>query len=332
MTNFAYAIPDFAQLRESRAAIRYQSIVGSANLYIKALSDELISLNAAISSTDQLVANAITSAITALETDDLRENLEALAVLNAREPDHNTKKAIALYSKIANQLMEMCTDQLSQLHIKLHTGLFNVQSVSISDNRFRLAELADSRIGLAKELSVEQAALNEVVSDERILNEAIKLFEKMTFIDRIKPLFEQLAGLAGKPQTPETAAMEAGLAVAFKFLDEANELVKYRDLLRARQIVQTRIGQRQERVSSLEQQLRTNENHTRQLNDTQKVIPHQHTYVSETTKLVDTLSMFLKSIMPGTDDDMLKTGERLIERSQSLLAYMNILQGRWLRG
>src|SRR5476649_2395336 len=324
MSTQHYVTPDFALVRDSRESIRYQSIVGSSNLYIKALSNELVGLNAAVSSTDQLVANAITSAITVLETEDLQENLEALAVLNAREADASVKNAIKIYSKTANQLMELCTDQISNLHSTLQIGVFNVQSITISNNRFRLAELADKQVSLDKELSAEQVPLNALRGDEDILNEAIKVFEKVSFIDRLKPLLEQLTALIGnKPETPETAAMKAGLIVANKFLDEANELTKYRDLLKTRQIIQTRIDQRQERITSLK---------TRQLNDTQKVVPHREVYVREAGKLVDSLAAFLKAVMPSRNEDMLSIGNRLIEHCQALRAHMNVLQGRWMRG
>jgi len=333
MSTQHYVTPDFALVRDSRESIRYQSIVGSSNLYIKALSNELVGLNAAVSSTDQLVANAITSAITVLETEDLQENLEALAVLNAREADASVKNAIKIYSKTANQLMELCTDQISNLHSTLQIGVFNVQSITISNNRFRLAELADKQVSLDKELSAEQVPLNALRGDEDILNEAIKVFEKVSFIDRLKPLLEQLTALIGnKPETPETAAMKAGLIVANKFLDEANELTKYRDLLKTRQIIQTRIDQRQERITSLKTQLRDVHDKTRQLNDTQKVVPHREVYVREAGKLVDSLAAFLKAVMPSRNEDMLSIGNRLIEHCQALRAHMNVLQGRWMRG
>lgn len=333
MTTPSYVTPDFALIRESRESIRYQSIVGSANLYIKALSDELVGLNAAVSSTDQLVANAITSAITALETEDLHENLEALAVLTGREANEGVKNAIKQYSKTVNQLMELCTSQIAKLYTQLQNGVFNVQSITISNNRFRLAELADKQVSLNKELTTEQVPLDALRGDEDILNEAIKVFEKVTFIDRLKPLLEQLTKLMGdKPETPEAAAMKAGLIVANKFLDEANELTKYRDLLKARQIIQARIDQRQERVTSLKAQLRDVNDKTRQLNDTQKVVPHQQVYVHEANKLVESLSAFLKSGKPAANEDMLATGNRLIGQCHALRAYLNVLQGRWMRG
>ncbi|MGE8148233.1 alpha-xenorhabdolysin family binary toxin subunit B [Pseudomonas frederiksbergensis] len=333
MTTPSYVTPDFALIRESRESIRYQSIVGSANLYIKALSDELVGLNAAVSSTDQLVANAITSAITALETEDLHENLEALAVLTGREANEDVKNAIKQYSKTANLLMELCTSQIAKLYTQLQNGVFNVQSITISNNRFRLAELADKQVSLNKELTTEQVPLDALRGDEDILNEAIKVFEKLTFIDRLKPLLEQLTKLMGdKPETPEAAAMKAGLIVANTFLDEANELTKYRDLLKARQIIQARIDQRQERVTSLKAQLRDINDKTRQLNDTQKVVPHQQVYVHEANKLVESLSAFLTSGKPAANEGMLANGNRLIGQCHALRTYLNVLQGRWMRG
>lgn len=333
MTLESYQLPELATLHDSREAIRYQAIVGSANLYIKALGDELLGLNAAVGHADQLAANAITSAIIALETDDLRENLQALTALMARQTDTQTKEAIKVYSTISSQLMDLCTDQISQLHAKLEDGVYNVQSASISNNRFRLAELADARVVLEQQLITEQAPIVQMNADLLVLNNAIKEFEKLTIIDRLKPLLDQLKTLLGKDaSTPQIAAMEAGIIVANKFLDEANELIKYQSLTKARDVIQNRISQREQRVSSLTSQLHENDNRTRQLNGTQKVIPHRQVYVSETNKLIDALYAFLDTVMYTSRDDILARGELMLKNSQALLRYMNKLQGRWLRG
>jgi hypothetical protein len=274
-----------------------------------------------------------TSAIVALETDDLRENLQALTALVARQADTQTDEAIKVYSTISSQLMDLCTDQISQLHAKLEDGVYNVQSANISNNRFRLAELADAKVELEQQLITEQAPIVELNADLLVLNNAINEFEKLTIIDRLKPLLDQLKTLLGNnTPTPQSAAMEAGIIVANKFLDEANELIKYQSLTKARDVIQNRISQREERVSSLTSQLRENDNRTRQLNDAQKVIPHRQTYVSETNKLVDALNAFADTIMDGPRDDILARGELVLKNSQALRSYMNKLQGRWLRG
>lgn len=333
MTNTNYVLPDLGRVRESREAIRYQAITGSANLYIKALSDELISLNAAINDMDQTAANSITSAITALDTDDLDENLQALANLLGSESTAQIENARKLYSQVVTQLMKLSTDQMAKLHSTLNDRAFGVESVTISNNRFRIDELASAKIDLDREHTAEQIPLAELQSDEAVLNVAITEFEKLSFIDRIKPLLEQLRAMIGnKPKTPEAAALEAGLAVANKFLDEANELIKYKDLINARQIIQTRIFQREERVISLKKQLQENTDKTRQLQDTQKVLPHRQTYLSEVRKLTEALSSFLTAVTTSSKDELLIRGERLLEHSQTLRNYLNQLQGRWLRG
>lgn len=329
----SYVLPDLATVHESREAIRYQAIVGSANLYIKALGNELLGLNAAIGHADQLAANAISSAIIALETGDLRENLQALTALKTRETDTQTLNAIKVYSTISSQLMDLCTDQISQLHEKLGEGVFNVQSVTITNNHFRLAELAAVRVGLEQQLSAEQEPLAEMNAGLTVLNIAIAEFEKLTIIDRLKPLLDQLKTLAGnKPATPQSAALEAGIIVASKFLDEANELIKYQSLTEARNIIQTRIAQREERLSALTGQLRENDSRTLQLNDTQKVIPHRQAYIGETNKLIDALYRFLDTVMYAPRDDVQARGELMLKNSQALRSYMTNLKGRWLRG
>ncbi|WP_445179796.1 alpha-xenorhabdolysin family binary toxin subunit B [Pseudomonas sp. McL0111] len=333
MKDATYVLPDLGRVRESREAIRYQAITGSANIYIKALGDELISLNAAVNELDQAAANAITSAITALDTDDLSENLKALADIKREEPSDQTKNARELYSQVVTQLIKLCTGQISTLHSALKNRVFDVQSITISNNRFRLEELAAAKVNLDREYSAEKIPLDELKGDEAVLNLAITEFEKLTFIDRIKPLFEQLKALIGnKPKTPEAAALEAGLVVANKFLDEANELIKYKDLISARKIIQTRLVQREERVMSLAKQIRENEDKSHQLNDTQKVLPHREAYVSETNKLTDALSAFLGAITPSANDELSTRGELMLEQSQALRDYMHQLQGRWLRG
>lgn len=333
MINTNYVLPDLGRVRESREAIRYQAITGSANLYIKALSDELISLNAAINDLDQTAANSITSAITALDTDDLEENLQSLASLQGSESTAKIENARKLYSQVVTQLMKLSTDQMAKLHSTFKDGVFGVESVTISNNRFRIDELARAKIDLDREHTAEQIPLTELQNDEAVLNVAITEFEKLSFIDRIKPLLEQLRAMIGnKPKTPEAAALEAGLAVANKFLDEANELIKYKDLISARQIIQTRIVQREERVISLKKQLQENANKTRQLQDTQKVLPHRQIYLSEVSKLIEALSSFLTAVATSSKDSLLIRGEHLLEHSQALRIYLNQLQGRWLRG
>ena len=333
MTTVSYMQPDFSRLQESREAIRYQAIVGSANLYIKALSDELLGLNAAIGELDLMAANTITSAISTLETDELHENLQALGNIKGDDANTDVEKARQVYSQIVTQLIKLSSEQMTRLHSSLHNGVFGVQSITISNNRFRLEELAAAKTSLDREYSAESIPLAQLKDDEAVLNLAITEFEKLTFIDRVKPLLAQLKAIfGGKPKTPESAALEAGLIVANKFLDEANELIKYNDLIKARQIIQTRLAQREERVASLAKQLRENDDKTRQLNDTQKVVPHQQTYVSETGKLTDALSAFLAAVMAAPNEDVQLHGERVLQNSEALRNYLIPLQGRWLRG
>ncbi|EZP33079.1 alpha-xenorhabdolysin family binary toxin subunit B [Pseudomonas sp. RIT288] len=333
MTTVSYMQPDFSRLQESREAIRYQAIVGSANLYIKALSDELLGLNAAIGELDLMAANTITSAISTLETDELHENLQALGNIKGDDANADVEKARQVYSQIVTQLIKLSSEQMTRLHSSLHNGVFGVQSITISNNRFRLEELAAAKTSLDREYSAESIPLAQLKDDEAVLNLAITEFEKLTFIDRVKPLLAQLKAIfGGKPKTPESAALEAGLIVANKFLDEANELIKYNDLIKARQIIQTRLAQREERVASLAKQLRENDDKTRQLNDTQKVVPHQQTYVSETGKLTDALSAFLAAVIATPNEDVQLHGERVLQNSEALRNYLIPLQGRWLRG
>jgi predicted transcriptional regulator len=332
MTLPVYLSPDLANIRESREAIRYQAIVGSADLYIKALSDELIELNSAVGRTDQQIANSIAGALTALQTDELRENLQALNALKERETSPQIEQAIKSYSTIAEQLLELCVGRIAQLYSEVDASIFEVQSVTISNNRFRLSELKDASAKVQEQLTAEQVPLDELNKDLALLNDAIKEFEKLTVIDRFKPLLEQLKSLIGnKPKTPEIAAMEAGFLVATKFLEEANELIKYDGLTKARDTINIRRGQREERVSSLAKQLRDNADKTRQLNDTQKVLPHRQTYVSETTRLTDSLNAFL-DVVPAPEADLQIRGEFVVLNSQALRSYLGKLQEGWLRG
>jgi hypothetical protein len=113
MTNANYVQPDLGRIKESREAIRYQAIIGSANLYIKALSDELISLNAAVNDLDLTAANSINSAITALDTDDLSENLQALANLKldaSNAQAENARKQYSQYRHATDQVVHRAND------------------------------------------------------------------------------------------------------------------------------------------------------------------------------------------------------------------------------
>lgn len=333
MTTLSFISPDMTLIRNSRETIRYQAIIGSADLYIEALRNELLNLNAGITETDLLVSNTLTSSIIALQTEELGDTLEAVRALTSSEQNTASKEIIEFYSKTANKLIVMCIDKLEELRGTLSNGVFSVRHSTISNNRFRLAELAEVRTSLSNELDIEKVPLEGLFDDEKTLNEAIRLFESLTYIDRLKPLLKQLTGLIGtQPETPQTAAMKAGLEVANKLLDEANELIKYQGLIKARNTLRVRLMERQARVTSLQAQLNDNDKKTKQLRDTQKVIEPRNIYADETNKIVDSLSLFLDVVTQPAQGDVQKKGDRLIAHAKALLPHLKSLKGQWLRG
>ena len=333
MTTLSFISPDMTLIRDSRETIRYQAIIGSADLYIEALRNELLNLNAGITETDLLVSNTLTSSIIALQTEELSDTLEAVRALTSSEQNTASKEIIEFYSKTANKLIVMCIDKLEELRGTLSNGVFSVRHSTISNNRFRLAELAEVRTSLSNELDIEKVPLEGLFDDEKTLNEAIRLFESLTYIDRLKPLLKQLTGLIGtQPETLQTAAMKAGLEVANKLLDEANELIKYQGLIKARNTLRVRLMERQARVTSLQAQLNDNDKKTKQLRDTQKVIEPRNIYADETNKIVDSLSLFLDVVTQPAQGDVQKKGDRLIAHAKALLPHLKSLKGQWLRG
>ncbi|MHC8348798.1 alpha-xenorhabdolysin family binary toxin subunit B [Pseudomonas sp. RT4P38] len=333
MTTLLFTAPDMSLIRDSRETIRYQAIIGSADLYIEALRNELLKLNAEITSTDQAVSRTLTSAIISLDTKALRDTLEALVALTEDETNAETEKVIQSYTKIADQLITMCTEKLDELQTELSHAVFSVKNAPISNNRFRIAELAEAREALAAELDKEKPPVDLLLEDEKTLNKAISLFESLTFIDRLKPLFAQLTGMIGtQPETPETAAMKAGLVVANKLLDEANELIKYQGLIKARTTLRVRLNARQERLDSLVAQMSDNDKKTKQLNDTKKVIEPRNIYADETSKIVESLSQLLDAITQDAENDIIKKGHQLVAHAKSFTPHLENLRGQWLRG
>jgi hypothetical protein len=333
MTTLSYTAPDMSLIRDSRETIRYQAIIGSADLYIEALRNELINLNAEITATDLIASKTLTSAIISLETTELNEMLKALDKLSAGEMNPQTKNAIEVYTKIASKLISLCTEKLDEAQKELNLAIYSVRYSPISNNRFKISELTEARKVLAAELEKEKLPVNTLLEDEKVLNEAINLFEKLTYIDRLKPLFVQLTGMIGtQPDTPQTAALKAGLVVANKFLDEANELIKYQDLIKARTTLQARLKDRQGRLNSLVTQISDNDKKVKQLTDTEKVIEPRNTYADETSNIVKALSLFLEALTEDARSDVVKKGRKLIAQAEPFKRHLENLSGQWLRG
>lgn len=333
MTTPSYIAPAMSLIRDSRETIRYQAIIGSADLYIESLRNELIQLNAEITATDLAASKTLTSAIISLETTALNETLEALDILSAGEKNPPTRIAIESYTEIARKLISLCTDKLDEVQAELSHAIYSVRYSSISNNRFRITELVEAREVLAAELEKEKPPVDSLLEDERVLNEAIRLFESLSFIDRLKPLFEQLTGMIGnRPETPQAAALKAGLVVANKFLDEANELIKYQGLIKARTTLRVRLKDRQGRLDSLVTQMSDNDKKVKQLTDTTTVIEPRNTYADETSNIVEALRLFLEAITEDAQSDVVKKGRKLIAQAKPFKRYLENLKGQWLRG
>lgn len=117
-----------------------------------------------------------------------------------------------------------------------------------------------------------------------------------------------------------------------KFLDEANELIKYQDLIKARTTLRVRLKDRQGRLDSLVTQMSDIDKKVKQLNDTKKVIEPRDSYADETSSIVEAVSLFLETITEGAGNDVSQKGQKLIAQAKPFKRYLENLKGQWLRG
>jgi hypothetical protein len=200
-----------------------------------------------------------------------------------------------------------------------------LETVELDATRRFLADLAVE----AEQLLLDMEALTQrketLEQEHRTLTDALSLIESKGFAQVGKDTIlnaQQVSKLA--LATPELALLEQGIEFAQKVLDEAQGLVNYVSLTKARDVVRQRVSDLSTQVESKKGELDRVGMRQELITATHRFDGHQTTYITEFKKIKAALSAFLDThTMADLQDETVRAG--VINQTTTLITHLNTI-------
>jgi peptidoglycan hydrolase CwlO-like protein len=369
MTAQDYDYPHMPSIRKARLVISNDAYITLSDLYVPALKKELMALINSLNETDTLYNKNMSEASTALKTGAVSSYSKAIEKL--KEKGDGDQEAIKEHEKSLKDELEKYKKDITDHRDKLTEKLSTFSTVKLSDNTTELAFLDRQRKALVDTLPADQAELTSLRAEKKDLDKAIREFESTTFIDRLRPIIQELdktlggggesstagtaegntagtaagttAGKTIAPSLPSFAIPEeskklvkGGIAVASKILDIVNEKIKYDNLIDARKKIKKDIENLQKSMSEIQKKVDVIDDNKDQLMVLLEVVEPKKNYVKESEKITNSFTLFLDHIFPaGKDldkqDDLLAASKDWVKNCPLFNKYLSDVQYYWLR-
>jgi len=324
------ASPNMRIVKDCRDTIIYNTTIKLSNISNSTIRSDLAALAQYLRSVDQAVNNAIRKVIEVLKTDEVGDALSDYEDID----DPAVKQA---YQNSLKQILTKIKEDIDRVKTEAQTPTFNLKTMSLTSNKNKLAELVttNSNLQLISKTEKNEVYYDELLKQQYVLNESIKLFEGQSFFDRASPIIDQLENLANdasdSPANFKKTLTKEGIAIAKKVLKLVDDRIKYADMVMARLDIIKKIDERDKRADHVDQQIKACFEETTQLEEFEQLRDIKSEYVQEIEKIFASFNSFIDVVFSGTPTSTKDIADRFLANASPLRTYSERLFQEWLR-
>ncbi|MHA3734778.1 hypothetical protein ACXR0M_03800 [Pseudomonas sp. Eth.TT006] len=317
-----------------------------ADLYIKALNDELARLRKAHAATDELINKSLGGYEAIIRNKAIAGYLVSVKELQkGSDVEATTDTSEELKDELNN-----LKGKLKKIIDDLRWQIDSVQTVKLSNVDIQYWELDARRNDFMKDLPEDKLKLTALLEKRDTVQQAIDEYESKTVIDKVMPAAEIVKegvvavideggnlGKSGKADMRAEAgkqAIKAAANIAIEVLKSANESIKYEQLLQAKAYLNREVEIREEKMSIQEKELNDIDNRRAQLAAFRAFAGLRGDYVVEVNKIKDFLIEYFNSVFVNDMrevGEVVLVGESFSEHSPEFSTFLNRFQFSWSR-
>lgn len=317
--------PNMMTVADCRAAIKYNANIKLSTFDINVLRTDLQALANYLQSVDQNANDVLRKLHDSLDTDTIAGALD-----DASEEDAPSEYAAELKTHLSNR-----SQGITRLRAELNTPLYTLETMNLTDNKYRIRELESTKTKLhslaTKENNEEQ--YDALLRKKKSLDQAIELYQGQTLYDRLKPVLDEVEktvdAVADSPANYKKALIKQGVQATKALLTSLNAEVKYDDMCNAREELEKKITARKARKNSLADELYMYFNEINQLEDFESLRSIKEEYVTQVKHIIEAFDAFIKEVFTGTDQNAIAT--RFVTSAPLFRTYADELFAKWLR-
>ncbi|MBV4453144.1 MULTISPECIES: alpha-xenorhabdolysin family binary toxin subunit B [Pseudomonas] len=325
--------PNMVAMKGSRITIRSYVNIRLSNIKNSTIVGDLKALDSYREDVDQRGNDTLRKMI---DLSDSSSVVNALSYLT--RVDRNADPgAFSAFEQNLNSVLTDKQNDLLQWRNTLNTAVFNLRTMSLTDNTYKLTEL-ENTIATLRQIAKKESDgshYDEMLKRMATLESAIEAYESETFLDKAKPVIDEVVKTVGSvvdsPATYKATLVKEGATVVSLILNIANAAVKYDDMVTLRGQLAVKINTRELAADLTDRDIREHVHELEQLRSFEMLKGVKTEYVNEIQKVADSCTSFLDEVYSSTPSDAEGIATRFNLHAPLFQAYASDLFNQWLR-
>ncbi|MGY2275885.1 MULTISPECIES: alpha-xenorhabdolysin family binary toxin subunit B [Pseudomonas] len=325
--------PNMVAMKGSRITIRSYVNIRLSNIKNSTIAGDLKALDSYREEVDQRGNDLLRKMIDLSDSSSVVNALSYLASVD-RNADPS---AFSAYEQNLSSVLTDKQNDLLQWRNALNTAIFNLRTMSLTDNTYKLTELENTiaTLGQIAKKESDGAHYEEMLKRVAVLQAAIEAYESETFLDKAKPVVDEIVKTVGSvvdsPATYKATLVKEGATVVSLILNIGNASVKYDDMVTLRGKLVVKINTRELAADVTDRDIKEHAHELEQLRSFEMLKGVKTEYVNEVQKVADSCTSFLDEVYSSTPLDAEGIANRFNLHAPLLNAYASDLFNQWLR-
>ncbi|MEG5266944.1 alpha-xenorhabdolysin family binary toxin subunit B [Pseudomonas sp. JDS28PS106] len=320
-----YTTPDIKVIHTTRTELERKLSLGET-LYLQPLAVGLTALKKQIHAVEDYVLELLTAVPVSLRTQTISELLGEMQAAAGLASAPSTSAKVARYQNELKELIDYRLNILNNRAGTLSILLDNLTEWTMEDAAHFISEHETQRARQQEILDRLTARRVELQADKQKINDAMRVYEELTVLDRWTPILKDL--LKVKPSSANLMVLQAGVVGVKNILQIAAEAVRYEDLVDAQARAHELLIQQQEQITQYRTQLSTLNARTRELRNIEGVEALKQRYEQEVRKVADALNTFL-TLRQRSDEPVDELARVFVTQANALSSWLLDLKRNW---
>jgi DNA repair exonuclease SbcCD ATPase subunit len=323
---FNFVAPDPAIVGASRTELE-RRLINRDTFYLPVIKHQLNNLSQLLHQLDDHARQLLAATPVALQTQEL-----AMMLGKMRESSGIEQKSLAAsvsekYQAEISDIVESSLGQVAEYAVTLSELLDSLSAWKLPDVASFIADQNHQAAARQSALNALNAECAELEARKQQINDAMKIYDERTVFDRWTPILEDAARL--RLSSPAMATLQAAAIGVMNIFNIASEMVKYGDLVDARNHLQSSLDGKYAQVADFRKQLKALALRSEQLGVVQGIEQPRARYEHELRKLANALETFLSLRQRKADVSAIDYARAFTTQADALAGWMRVVLKNW---
>lgn len=323
---FNFVAPDPAITGASRTELE-RRLLNRDKFYLPVVKLQLDNLGQLLYHLDDHIRQLLAATPVALQTQEVTMMLGRMHDSSRIEQKSLAASVSAKYQTEISDIVESSLSGVAEYAVTLSELLDSLSAWQLPDVASFIADQNRQTVGRQSALDALNAECAELESRKQQINDAMKIYDEKTVFDRWTPILKDAARLS--LSSPAIATLQAAAIGVMNIFNIASEMVKYGDLVDARNHLQTSLDGKYAQAAEFRKQIKALALRSDQLREVQSIEEPRARYEKELRKLANALETFLTLRQRKAEVSAVDYARAFTTQADALAGWMRMVLKNW---